>query len=233
MDIFEKNWIIARPFDYESKEYKLLAGIKKIKKLIADNYLYTAIMVVENELESLYNIKYNKDFIEYDNRKIKGIDLDNMSLEYEYAETGEDLQIIYNICDIAIERLETIYRFIRDKWRALETECEISEIPDKKRHNNKGYIFYILPNSERILVYKYFEPSSFKIDWNKFKLIKVCEIKNELRDIATFIANSEALSNEYRFFRFDVKIKKTIPPFEECMLPLMKYAIFNRIKNRV
>jgi hypothetical protein len=233
MDIFEKNWIIAKPFDYESKEYKLLAGIKKIKKLIAANSLYTAIMTVENELEYLYNIKYNKDFIESTNRKITGIDLDNMSLEYEYMETNEDLQVIYDICDVAIERLESLYRFIRDKWRALETECEISEIPDKKHHNTKGYIFYIVPNSEKILIYKYTEPSSFKIDWNKFKLIKIGEIKNELREIAVFIANSEVLSNEYRFFRFDVKIKKTIPPFEECMLPLMKYVIFNRIKNRV
>ena len=60
MDIFEKDWIIAKPFDYESKEYKLLAGIKKIKKLIAANSLYSAIMIVENELERLYNIKYNR-----------------------------------------------------------------------------------------------------------------------------------------------------------------------------
>lgn len=233
MEIFDKYWITTPPFDFESKQYKLLAGIKRIKKLIVANSLYSAISAVEKELEKLYNIKYNKDSIESKGKKINGIDLDNMSLSYSYTETGEDLQVIYDICDIAINKLETLYKFIRDKWRALESECEITEIPDKKVLNTMGYIMYIVPGEDTIKVYKYIEPTSFKIDWSNFKLTKVTEIKNELREIAVFIATSEASSNAYRFFRFDVKIKSTIPPFDECMLPLMQYTIFNRIKHGI
>jgi hypothetical protein len=233
MEIFEKYWITTPPFDFESKEYKLLAGIKQIKNLISANSLYSAISTVEQELEKLYNIKYNKDYIESGDKKIKGIDLDTMSLAYEYNETHKDLQVIYDVCDLAIDKLETLYRLIRDKWRALESECEITEIPDKKVLNTMGYIMYIVPGNDTIKVYKYIEPTSFKIDWNKFKLIEVAEIKNELREIAKFIATSEASSNSYRFFRFDVKIKSKIPPFVECMLPLMQYAIFNKIKHGI
>jgi hypothetical protein len=233
MEIFDKYWITTPPFDFESKEYKLLAGIKQIKGLISSNSLYSAISIVEKELEKLYNIKYNKDYIESGEKKIKGIDLDTMSLAYEYNETHKDLQVIYDICDLSIDKLETLYRLIRDKWRALESECEITEIPDKKVLNTMGYIMYIVPGKDTIQIYRYTEPTSFKIDWNKFKLIKVTEIKNELREIATFIATSEVTSNSYRFFRFDVKIKSKIPPFEECMLPLMQYAIFNKIKHGI
>ncbi len=233
MEIFDKYWITTPPFDFESKEYKLLAGIKQIKGLIPSNSLYSAISIVEKELEKLYNIKYNKDYIESGEKKIKGIDLDTMSLAYEYNETHKDLQVIYDICDLSIDKLETLYRLIRDKWRALESECEITEIPDKKVLNTMGYIMYIVPGKDTIQIYRYTEPTSFKIDWNKFKLIKVTEIKNELREIATFIATSEVTSNSYRFFRFDVKIKSKIPPFEECMLPLMQYAIFNKIKHGI
>jgi hypothetical protein len=233
MEIFDKYWITTPPFDFESKQYKLLAGIKKIKKLIVANSLYSAITAVELELERLYSIKYNKNLIESKGKRVSGIDLDNMSLSYSYSEAGEDLQVIYDICDLAINRLETLYKFIRDKWRALESECEITEIPDKKMLNTMGYIMYIVPGEDTIKIYKYIEPTSFKIDWNDFKLTKVTEIKNELREIAVFIANSESNSNAYRFFRFDVKIKSNIPPFEECMLPLMQYAVFNRIKHGI
>lgn len=233
MEIFDKYWITTPPFDLESKQYKLLAGIKKIKKLIAANSLYSAISAVENELEKLYNIKYNKDSIESNGRRVNGIDLDNMTLSYSYTDSGEDLKVIDEICEISINKLETLYKFIRDKWRALESDCEITEIPDKKPLNTMGYIMYIVPGADTIQIYKYIEPTSFKIDWNNFKLTKVTEIKNELREIAVFIATSEANSNAYRFFRFDVKIKSNIPPFEECMLPLMQYAIFNRIKHGI
>lgn len=233
MKIFEKNWLTSAPFDYESKQYKLLAAIKEINSLVAANSLYTAISIVEKELENLYNIKYSRDSIEIKNRKISGIDIDNMTLLYSYEHSGSDFEVINEICDLAIEKLESVYRFIRDKWRALATECEITEIPDKKVLNTMGYIMYIVPNAPTIKVYKYIEPTSFKIDWSSFKLTKVAEIKNELREIATFIARSEANSNAYRFFRFDVKIKSEIPPFDECMLPLMQYSIFNKIKHGI
>jgi hypothetical protein len=233
MKVFDRDWLTSAPFDYESKNYKLLAAIKKINSLIEANSLYTAIRVIESELERLYNIKFNKDIIELKHRKINGIDLDNMSLSYDTFETGADLQVIHDICEHAIDELEAIYRFIRDKWRALATECEITEIPDKKLLNTMGYIMYIVPHAPTIKIYKYVEPTSFKIDWSNFKLTEIAEIKNEIREIATFIAKSEVESNLYRFFRFDVKIKSSIPPFDECMFPLMQYSIFNRIKHGI
>lgn len=233
MSPFEKGWIINPPHDYEFKYYKLLDGISKIKSLILDNKLYSAIVAVERELEILYNIKYHRDEIEFNTRIVTGIDVDNMSLSYDYPELDEDILNIYDICNVAIERLEKLYRTIRDLWRNIESNCRISEIPDKKVMNTMGYIMYIDPNLDKIKIYKYVEPITFKMDWMKFNLIKVSEIDNNLRAISTFIANSEANSDLYRFFRFDVKIDGDIPPFEECMFPLMKYSLFNRIKHGI
>jgi uncharacterized protein YaaR (DUF327 family) len=233
MTVFKNNWLTEPPHDYELKYYRLMDGIKKIKALISSNMLYSAILVVENELEKLYNIKYGRDAIESKTRVITGIDLDTMSLSYANQDKDGDLDVMYDMCNISIEHLEKLYRTIRDKWRSLESKCNITEIPDKKHLNTKGYIMYIEPKSPKIQIYSYVEPSSFKIDWNKFKLEHVSEIDNNLRSIATFIANSETQSNEFRFFRFDVKIDSKIPPHEECMIPLMKYCLFNRIKHGI
>jgi len=233
MTVFKNNWLTEPPHDYELKYYRLMDGIKKIKNLISSNMLYSAILEVENELERLYNIKYGRDAIESKTRVITGIDIDTMSLSYADQDKDEDMDVMYDMCNISIEHLEKLYRTIRDKWRSLESKCNITEIPDKKHLNIKGYIMYIEPENPKIQIYSYIEPSSFKIDWNKFKLERVSEIDNNLRSIATFIANSEAQSNEFRFFRFDVKIDSKIPPLEECMVPLMKYCLFNRIKHGI
>lgn len=231
MELFEKDWITQPPFDYESKHYKLLSMIGDIESLIADNKLYSAMQLVGSELEKLYNLKYNEDVFEMNNSRITGIDTETMSLTYEHIEGYEDMQVVYDICDDAIYQFEQTYKQIIYEWRKVESECIITEIPDKKPLNSMGYVMYIVPTSDIIQIYKYIEPSSFKIDWNNFRLVKVCEIENTLRKISEFIVTSESKSDHYRFFRFDVKIKDKIPPFNECMLPIMQFSLFNKIKH--
>jgi hypothetical protein len=233
MAIFTNEWLTESPHDYELKYYKLLAAVKEIKSLIAANLLYSAILEVENELGNLYNFKYGRDEVENKSRIVTGIDIDNMTLSYDYPEQLEENNILYEICEIAIGYLEELYKLIRDKWRALESECVITEIPDKRILNTKGYIFYIDPNLDKISVYSYIEPSSFKIDWDKFNLVKIAELENSTSAITSFITTLEPTANQFRFFRFDVKIKSKIPPFEQCMFPLMKYSLFNRIKHGI
>jgi hypothetical protein len=233
MNVFEPNWLTEPPHDYELKYYKLLAGIDKIKKLIAANSLYSAILEVENELEKLYNIKYGKDEIESKTRIITGIDVDTLSLKYEYPEENDGTSSIYVVCDIAIDKLEDLYRIIRDKWRLVESQCTISEIPEKKHLNTKGYIFYIDNINQKIHVYYYVEPLSFKINWSEFNLKKVEELENSIKEISEFIKKSELESTSYRFFRFDAKFKTPPPPYADCMLPIMKSMLFNRIKHGI
>ena len=232
MNVFEPNWLTEPPHDYELKYYKLLAGIDKIKKLIATNSLYSAILEVETELEKLYNIKYGKDEIESKTRIITGIDIDTLSLKYEYPEESDGVNAMYDVCDIAINKLEDLYRIIRDKWRLVESQCTISEIPEKKHLNTKGYIFYIDTINQKIHVYYYVEPLSFKINWSEFNLKKVEELENSIEEISKFIKKAELESTSYRFFRFDAKFK-TPPPYTDCMLPIMKSMLFNRIKHGI
>lgn len=231
MELFEKDWIISPPFDYESKHYKLLSIVGKVKDLITDNKLYSAMRLVGNELESLYQLKYNEDLLRLQNSRIIGIDVENMELEYDVSNRHEEFQVIYDIVDESIYEFEKVYKDIISCWRKLESNCVITEIPDKKILNSMGYVMYIIPGADTIKIYKYIEPHSFKIDWNNFKLQRVSEIKNTLRAISEFIVKSESVSDNYRFFRFDVKINSKIPPFEECMLPIMQFSLFNKIKH--
>ena len=231
MDIFKKNWLNSKPIDSELKYYLLKDYISKIEDLIAAGKLYTSMSIVEKELHNLCNIKYDRDIIEIENRVIVGINVDTMDLEYEYPVSTEEEDQMYIICDSAIDYLEKLYRKIRDFWRGVETKCLITEIPDKKPTNSRGYIMYVNRESDLIEVYYYEEPSTFKMSWVDFNLTLITNINNSTRSIAEFIANKEMLSNKDRFFRFDSKASGYSK--EECMLPLMKYMLFNRIKHGI
>ena len=233
MNVFAPNWLTEPPHYYELKYYKLLAGIDKIKKMISANSLYSAILEVETELEKLYNIKYGKEEIEIKTRIITGIDVDTMSLKYDYPEEIDGVNTMYDVCDTAIEKLEDLYRIIRDKWRLVESQCTITEIPEKKHLNTKGYIFYIDIINQKIHVYSYVEPLSFKINWSEFNLKKVEELEYSTKEISEFIKKIELESTSYRFFRFDTKFKTSLPPYNDCMLPIMKSMLFNRIKHGI
>jgi len=229
MKIFKKDWLSSNPLDFELKYYILKDSIKKLNILISDGKLFTAMSIAETELHSLYNVKYNRDLIQIEGRVITGIDLDVMDLEYKYLDSDEDEDKMYDICDIAIENLEKIYKSIRDFWRTLESKCSITEIPNNKHTYIKGFIMYIEPDSDEIEIYYYVEPTDFKMNWVNFKPIFVKNIENNLSSITEFIAICEKESDKYRFFRFDPKISGYSK--KESMLPLMRYMLFNRIKH--
>jgi len=231
MEIFKKNWLSSKPIDRELKYYLLKGYIAKIEDLISNGKLYTAMSVVETELHKLYNIKYDRDMIELDGRIIVGINVDTMDLDYEYPVSSEEDVLMYEACDTAIDLLEKLYRKIRDFWRSVETKCLISEIPDRKPINSKGYVMYVNKGSDLIEVYYYEEPITFKMSWSDFNLKYVSSIDNNIKSISDFIAIKEVESNKDRFFRFDSKAKGYSK--KECMIPLMKYMLFNRIKHGI
>ena len=90
MKVFKENWLSSKPIDRELKYYLLKGYIAKIEDLISNGKLYTAMSVVETELHSLYNIKYDRDMIELDGRIIVGINVDTMDLDYEYPMSSEE-----------------------------------------------------------------------------------------------------------------------------------------------
>ena len=229
-NILNDDWLINPPYDYEMKKYILLGATSKIKDIISENRLYTAIIEIESILHNLYNFKYNRDIIEEANRKVTGIDVDMMSLSYDYPEEPENIIRMYDICDTAIDHFEELYKQIRVKWRDLEKSCQITEIPDTKPTFTKGFIMYVDIKTDELVVYKYKEPSSFSINWDAFKLTEVTRLPNKVREIAKFIEEDERNENKNRYFRFKCN---QYAKFKESIFPIMQYMLFNRIKHGI
>ena len=129
MEILNKNWLTQDPFDYELKRYKLLGAIKRIQAMIEAGHLYSSLLEVESHLDDLYKLKHGKDAIDDRLKVLKGINLDTMSLEYEYPKDAEPIMMLYQLCDIAIEYFEEIFKFyFQNNHKPAETNHHPSHV---------------------------------------------------------------------------------------------------------
>lgn len=225
MNILDKNWLTESPFDYELKKYRLLAAISKLNAMIEAGHLYSSLIEVETQLNDLYKIKHGKLNIDNKLKKLKGINLDTMSLEYEYPKESDPMVHIYELCDIAIDHFESLFKLIRVKWRACSSKINITEIPESRPTKTKGYVFVNnkKDTDNNILTYTYNKSSKFIGEWKDMELVKVdVEIKN-LSGLLEFV---DGVSNDFRFWRCTHTIEYD---YDDCVLPLINYNLFYKL----
>lgn len=225
MKILDRDWLVKSPFDYELKTYKLLGALKLMRSELNSGVVYPILIEVEEHLQELYVIKYNKDIIDDRLKVLKGINVDTMSLEYEYPEHDQTVTDLYELCDRAIIAFEEIYKDIRIVWRNIEKQFTVTEIPESRKTFNHTYIFLII-EKKKTIIYESIFPSAFQESWKNINLIEFEKSPYSIEHITNFIEQKDKTGN-FRFFRFDVK--KDLP-LDETILPITKMIIFNKLK---
>jgi hypothetical protein len=227
MDILDKDWLFSEPIDYEYKKYKLLSAINKYGSLIKEDNLYSVLLEIENRLEEIYKYKYEKNVLDDRMKILKGLDLENMSLLYEYPENSDYLQTIEILADESVEMLEKLYKFLRDKWRLNEKVIYITPIPKKNLLWKKGILFLIDYN-KNVITYHFSKPTNLQENWKKFELEFQHEELYDLEKLGSYVTTMSVLEPNTQCIRIDSKKEM---PFEECLLPISKYSLFNAIKK--
>ena len=159
--------------DFESQQYKILAGIKAISEDFQMNKiypplshlveLYTTLDDILNRLQDLRN--------EFPKR-IKKIDFVNEVIEHEVVFVdGSDLSKVEDLIDwglplikAKIEEGNTIYEFVND-------EIKLEEVGIIPNYTDEGYFF--VPNNEesRLLLFQY-ELTVFESSQDKYRSLK-------------------------------------------------------------
>ena len=229
MKILNPNWLTTKPFDYELKKYIFLSAYARFENAISNNQLFSTLNEIEYHLNKLYRLKYQKDELDEGRKIITGIDLDLMDLEYEYLDEDPDIEDIYKTIEFAIIKLENLHKELRSKWRAISDKIQITEIPDRKPTKLRGIVFVSV--DDHIKIYSYIKPSNMKSDWTSFILKSEGRTENTTRKMAEFISAAESQSDNNRFWRFDFKnINLEAMSFDDCILPLVTYNLFNKLK---
>jgi len=225
MNVLDKKWLTDTPFDFELQKYKLLAAIAKLTSLVNSGFLYTSLIEVEEHLADLYKLKNKKTEIDDRLKVLKGINLDTMSLDYEYPEEDSSIQHVYELCDFAIQEFESVFRLIRSKWRSYSAKVKVTEVPQIMPTKRKGIVF-IKDFDNNILTYSYNNPSKIIGDWRDMILkLEDLNIKDQ-SDMIKYIELEIKLDSDNRFWRVDHKITHD---HEDCVLPIVKYKIYHKI----
>lgn len=223
MDILKADWCTQPPYDYELKKYQLLGSIQHIVNSIDSGRLFYALRIVEDTLYMLYKFQSNKGSLEDKMKVLKGINIDTMSLEYEYPDESKEIKDVYSLCDYAIEEFEAVFKLIRSKWRNVSAKIAMTEIPSARPTKTKGQVFIAKKDSDNIIIYEY--NSTSIADWKDLNFVKVDEIENEVGKLSEYIQNLEDNEN-YRLWRCNHTIEYDL---EDCILPLVKYNLFFKI----
>lgn len=226
MNVLEKDWLMKMPLDIELKKYKLLDATQKLTLAVKLGFVYDALNEVEHQLNLLYKVKNLKNETEDRVKIMKGINLDTMSVEYEYPLESTGIEDMYAMCDYAIDELEAVYRLIRVKWRLTSKQLQITEIPVRLPTKNKGIIF-LKGIDDKITVYSYSKPLSFIGDWKDMKLNKLeVNISNE-KAMIKYIEATRRKNDVNRFWRCDHTI--TFNNIEATIIPILQHVIFNKL----
>ena len=226
MNVLDKNWLTDLPFDFELKRYKLLGATQQIKSMVKAGLMYDAFDEVEYQLEDLYKLKNKKSEIDDRLKILTGINLDTMSLDYDYPDADSEIYHIYNLVEIAIEEFEALFRMIRVKWRSIMSKMILTEIPHKMNTKTKGKVFIINKNNNNILTYSYTNPYRLVGEWRDMKL-KETDIKlSTISDMVDYVTESKLKSDDNRYWRVDYKLNED---FEGCILPVLRYSLYSKL----
>ena len=226
MNVLDPNWLTIEPHDFELKYYKLLAAENTFNKILKDGGLITILDEVEDHLLEMYKIKHRKEEIDVNLRVLKGINLDTMSLEYEYPEGDKHIEDMYKLCDKAIDILEDIHKNVRVVFRLVEKSINITEIPDIKRTKKLGYALVKTPE-DIMQIYSFKVPSLLTENWKDLNLKYEGETVYDIRAISLFITKVQDESSDYRFFRCSVNSKFDM---DERVLPVLKFKLYNHLR---
>ena len=226
MNVLDPNWLTIEPHDFELKYYKLLAAENTFNKILKDGALISILDEVEDHLLEMYKIKHRKEEIDVNLRVLKGINLDTMSLEYEYPEGDKHIEDMYKLCDKAIDILEDIHKNVRVVFRLVEKAINITEIPDIKRTKKLGYALVKTPE-DIMQIYSFKVPSLLTENWKDLNLKYEGETIYDIRAISLFITKVQDESSDYRFFRCSVNSEFDM---NERVLPVLKFKLYNHLR---
>jgi hypothetical protein len=229
MEILDNNWLTSQPIDYEFKKYKLLSAANKYQALIKDGDIFPVLDEIEQHLDYLYKFKYKIDEITAKLRTLKGIDIDTMSLQYEYAtDNNDEINTIISISEDATVFFEKIYKDIRAKWRDTEKFINFTQIPEQKRVYSNGYLI-LCTVDKKYRIYSFTKPMTSLINWKdfKFELFKDAE-DYSIEKISDFVTLLSIEEPNRICIRAD--IKKAFP-LDTCLLPITRNKLFNYLRT--
>lgn len=223
--------------DFETKQYKVLAALKKVSEDFQHNRIYPHLGHLASLHEMLTDLsKRLKDLRDKFPKRIKKIDFLNQEIEHEVIfVSGSDVSEIEELIDWALplikEKIEvgkTIYQFVND-------EIKLEEVGIVPSYTDEGYFFVPDNEESRLLLFQY-EVSIFQSSKDNYRSLKTALMKALGKGSIHFSPNSlkldlihenRKLPNPATYsFVTDLEF-----PFRETIFPVVKRKLLKQLYN--
>ena len=223
--------------DFEIRQYKVLAALKKISDHFQYNRIYPHLGDLVELREMLIDIKQRlEDLRKEFPKRIKKIDFVNRVIEHEVVFVDEsDLGKVEDLIewalpyiDAKIEEGKTIYEFVN-------REIKIEEVGIVPNYTDEGYFFVPDNEASKLMLFQY-EISIFKSSQDQYRALKTQLMKELDKGRAQLSPNSiklelirenKQLPNPATFSFFtDLKL-----PFNETIFPVVKRKLLKQLHD--
>ena len=228
MTKLSKNWITEKNIDFEYKQYVLLAYLSEVNAFFRENKLYPKFAELMDHYKQLVAIKENKQhLISSFPRRIKGIDLAKLKIEYELP-TADDkvMQEIENIVNYSMLQFEQYIAEGKKIFDLIEQNFKIFPVGLESIHSKQnGYLLLKNGSSSEIRVYEY-ELKLFEQSDVKYKAIYINYLDSYEQSITTTMQSVKIeliQKNKTQATPATYAIETTLTfPYEESFLPIAK-----------
>lgn len=221
--------------DFESQQYKILAGLKSISDDFQMNKIYphlSHLVELYNTLDDILNRL--QDLRDEFPKRIKKIDFVNEVIEHEVVFVdGSDLSQVEDLIEWAlphikakIEEGKTIYEFVND-------EIKLEEVGIIPSYTDEGY-FFVPDNEESKLLLFQYELTVFESAQDRYRSLKTAFLKGLEQKAAyrspnaiklELIDENKELPNPATFaFNTDLDF-----PFRETIFPVTKRKLLQQL----
>lgn len=221
--------------DYEMRQYKVLAALKRISDDFQENRIYPHLSELVELQNTLVDIKNRLEDLRNDfPKRIKNIDLVNEIIEHEVVFVdGSDLSKVEDLIEWALPKIQekieegiSIYEFVDD-------EINVEEVGIIPSYIDEGY-FFVPDNEEAKLLLFQYEVSIFQSAQDQYRALKTGFLKALNQGRAMLSPNSIKLEliREHKklpnpaTYSFETDLDF---PFNETIFPVVKRKLMKQL----
>lgn len=236
MATLNKNWLTENFIDFEYKKYVLLAWLQQVTKNFEAAKLYPFLSELIEHYREL--VKLRDDRIAFLNqlpKRLSGIDLQKLELDFEPVNNGEDLlRELEEIVHYSIEQMEEVLKQGRELFERVEQKLYFEEIGVQPIANNFGFMLMETRQSPETRVYEY-QVSVLEMGNDRLRGVSTKFVSTFTRSlvytperIRTELLKSYAFFNPPATYLVESKIDI---PFEETFLPVAKRLLLRKLNQ--
>ncbi len=221
-----ENWFIEGLQDFEYKKYTLLAYLQGVQERFNQTHLYPAFSELIVHYRNLVEFQdSNRSFLDNLKKSFRGINLENLKVEYESAKEDERMQEVISVVEYALPLIKDSVEEGKSIYELIDEQIEIDSVGLLPLNRDEGYFLLKAGNSKEVKAYEYrvtiYEGSDERYRGLHTSYIETFtfSLTNPLESIKLdLIRNREKLPNPATF----AIISKYGFPEKEALVPVAK-----------